>query len=213
MAGAALFDLDGTLLDTVPDIHACLCESCAAFGYEAPDLEKTRVCVGNGARVLAERILPVGAPVEPFLRDFRARYAASENGLTRRYAGDELLFQLKERGMKLAVITNKPQEAADRVVEQFFPGLFDFVGGDSGSFPVKPDPSLALYCALTLRVPRRECVFIGDGETDAETAHRAGMRHIAVLWGYRSKKQLEEAGAKTFASDFQTLFSLLEKFV
>lgn len=208
---AVFFDLDGTLLDTVPDIAFHLNETCKKFGYPTLTEAQTRAFVGNGARKLVERAFPNGAPIEDCLQDFRSRYAQSENALTRPYEGAlECLSELKARGYKIAVVTNKPQEATDRVLRQFFPAdTFDFVGGDSGSFPCKPDPTLARYCALSLRVPVRECVFVGDGETDVLTARNAGMYCISVLWGYRTRDQLEQAGAKRFISRFQDILQIL----
>ena len=124
----------------------------------------------------------------------------------------QVLRVLKERGLKLAVITNKPQDAAEAVLKKFFPeGLFDFIGGDTGMFPCKPDPSLARYAALTLHVAPAECAFVGDGEPDACVARNAGMYGISVLWGYRTRARLEEVGATVFADSFLSLQKILEK--
>ncbi len=84
------------------------------------------------------------------------------------------------------------------------------MGGDSGNFPCKPDPSLAQYAALSLRVPFEECVFVGDGETDAQTAINAGLKGVSVLWGYRTREQLEQAGATRFASTVNELENFLK---
>lgn len=214
MLKAVLFDLDGTLLDTLPDIRASLNVTLQKFGYAEITPEQARLYVGNGAKKLVERALPQGAPdAEEVYEDFRARYAESDNSLTRLYEGErEVLSFLAERGVKLAVITNKPQEATKKCVEQFFPrSLFSFTAGDSGLFPCKPDPALARYCALSLRVSPAECAFVGDGETDVLTAKNAGMTGIAVLWGYRSRERLKEAGATLFAENFLSLKKILEK--
>ena len=216
MLKAVLFDLDGTLLDTLPDIRASLNVTLQKFGYPEVTPEQARLYVGNGAKKLVERALPQGAPdLEEVYEDFRARYAQSDNSLTRLYEGErEVLSFLVGRGVKLAVITNKPQEATKKCVEQFFPrSLFSFVAGDSGLFPCKPDPALARYCALSLRVSPAECAFVGDGETDVLTAKNAGMTGIAVLWGYRSRERLEEAGANLFCGSFPELGKIFEKFV
>ena len=214
MVKAIFFDLDGTLLDTVPDIMGCLNFVLARYGYPLLTESDTRAFVGNGARRLVELSVPPWAPAEEILAEFRTRYAVCANAHTRIYEGaGECLANLKARGVKLAVITNKPHEATQRVVSQFFPDLFDFVGGDSGSFPVKPDPALVRYAALTLRVSSAECLFVGDGETDVQTARNAKMRCVAALWGYRSRAQLEAAGAKLFASSFCELENITEKFL
>ncbi len=208
---AVFFDLDGTLLDTVPDICAELNATLAEGGYPTLSEERTRAYVGNGARKLLERALPKGAEIEAPLAAFKRRYARCENGKTRAYEGiGALLEALKARGCALAVITNKPQEAAEHTLLQKFPaGTFDFIGGDSGDFPVKPDPALTRYAALSLRVAPRDCVFVGDGETDAATARAAGMRFCAALWGYRSREQLAAAGASEFAASPEELRKML----
>ena len=216
MLKAVLFDLDGTLLDTVPDIRARVNEVITAHGYPAITYEQTCAYVGDGAEKLIERALPEGTPqaeIDACYAQFRAIFATGGNALTRLFEGElPVLTALRERGLKLAIVTNKPQDATDRVVAEFFPaGLFDFVGGDSGAFPCKPDPSLARYAALTLRVSPAECVFVGDGETDARVAQNAGMRGVSVLWGYRTREQLAAAGATAFCEDFPALQKFLEK--
>lgn len=211
---AVLFDLDGTLLDTLPDIARSLNETLLFYGYPACPLAQVRMYVGDGAKKLVERALPAGAAdVEEVYAAFRERYGKSDHGLTAPYLGmHEALTELRARGMKLAVITNKPQEAAKACVEKFYGGLFDFVGGDSGMFPCKPDPSLSRYCALTLRVPMGECLFVGDGEADVRTAKSAGMRCVSVLWGYRTREQLAAAGADSFISSPAELRNFCGKF-
>ena len=214
MLKAVFFDLDGTLLDTVPDIMACVNVSLKKFGY--PEISYAQTCsyVGDGAKLLIERALPAACPdVDAVYEDFRTRFATDDAAHTRPFPDEEpVLAALKERGIKLAVITNKPQDAAQHVLARFFPeGLFDFVGGDTGMFPCKPDPSLARYAALKLRVSPAECAFVGDGEPDARVARNAGMKGISALWGYRSRAQLEGAGATCFAADFRDLQKILEK--
>ena len=201
MQEAVLFDLDGTLLDTLPDIRRFLNETLERFGYPTLSEAKTRAFLGSGAKKLVERALPAGAEnVDAVCADFRARYAKSENALTRPYDGiGELLCMLKAMGVRLAVVTNKPDEAAQKTVEKFFPGRFDFVGGDSGAYPVKPDPALALFAAERMGVAASRCAFVGDGETDVLTALNADMVPISALWGYRTRAQLSSAGAKNYA--------------
>ena len=214
MLKAVFFFLFGTLLNTIPDIQACVNATLSKFGYPALDAEHTRRFIGHGARALIERILPENCPdTDACCEDYRARFAADRAEHTSLYP-DEMgvLEALKARGLKLAVITNKPQDAADSVVSKFFPArFFDFVGGDTGMFPCKPDPSLTRYAALRLRVSPAECVFVGDGETDVQLARATGMRGVSVLWGYRPRDVLEQAGATCFAADFLHLQKILEK--
>ncbi len=214
MIKAVLFDLDGTLLDTVPDIQACVNDMLRRHGYPEIDYAQTCAYVGDGAKMLIERALPKGAPdLDACYEDFRTHFAASRNELTRLYPDEtEVLSAIRARGLKVGVVTNKPQDAAENVLGQFFPkDYFDFVGGDSGMFPCKPDPSLARYAALSMRLAPAECAFVGDGETDARVARNAGMCGISALWGYRTRKQLEEAGATRFAASFRELQKILEK--
>ena len=214
MIKAVLFDLDGTLLDTVPDIQASVNDMLRRHGYPEIDYAQTCAYVGDGAKMLIERALPEGAPdLDACYEDFRVHFAASKNELTRLYPDEmETLSALRARGLKIGVVTNKPQDAAENVLGQFFPeDFFDFIGGDSGLFPCKPDPSLARYAALSMRVSPADCAFVGDGETDARVAQNAGMQGVSVLWGYRTREQLEAAGAKVFVKDFPELQKFLEK--
>lgn len=207
MVKAILFDLDGTLLDTVADIRASLNEMLRRYSFPELDSERTKRCIGDGAHKLVERALPEGADcVEECYAAFKKLYAESKNNLTGPYDGAvAFLSQAKERGIKLAIVTNKPDEATRHCVQKFFPDTFDYVAGDSGMFPCKPDPALARFTALSLRVAPAECVFVGDGETDVKTAIHAGMRGIAVTWGYRSREALLRAGATEFADSFEEL--------
>ncbi len=212
MESAILFDLDGTLLDTVPDIALCLNGTLEGFGCPPVSLERTRRAVGNGARKLMERVLPAGIPMEEAFADFKRRYAASENLRTRAYDGAaETLRLLKAEGWKLAVLTNKPRAAAEKTLARFFAGMFDFLIADDGKFPLKPDPASTLYCMETLGVPKESCVFVGDGETDVQTAKNAGIPCISALWGYREREELQRAGAAVFAEKFCELPALAKK--
>ena len=212
MIKAILFDLDGTLLNTLPDIRRHLNDALTAHGYPAISEEQAKRCIGDGARKLVERAFPAGERFsEEVFEDFSKRYAANDNSLTCLYGGETaFLDRLVKRGVKFGIVTNKPQDATLGCVEKFFKGYpLEFVGGDSGAFPCKPDPSLALYAALTMRVPVGECAFVGDGETDALTAINAGMFGVSTLWGYRTEEQLKKAGATRFASEFEELEKIL----
>lgn len=213
MVKGVIFDLDGTLLDTISDIHAVLNQTLAKFGYPLLSKERMIAYVGDGARQLIMRSLPGKVPNEEEVFEYYTRtYANSENALTRPFDGAiEVLKRLSERGIKLAIVTNKPHGATERVVKQYLSEIpFAFVAGDSGNFPVKPDPTLARFAALTMRLFPEECAFVGDGEPDAQTAINAGMFGISCLWGYRSKEELEAVGATRFVSDFYELEKILE---
>ena len=212
MIKSILFDLDGTVLNTLPDIQRHLNDALTAHGYPAIGEEQAKHCIGDGARKLVERAFPAGAEFsEEVFEDFSRRYANNDNSLTCLYDGEEeFLKRLIERGVKFGIVTNKPQDATLGCVEKFFKDYpLAFVSGESGSFPCKPDPTLALYAALTMRVPVAECAFVGDGETDAQTAINSGMFGVSTLWGYRTKEQLQAAGATRFASNFTELEKIL----
>lgn len=212
MVKAVLFDLDGTLLDTLPDIRFVLNETLKKFGYPEITVEDARAYIGEGAYRLVERALPAGAEnTEECFEYFKTVYASCNNRKTRPFEGVmDLLARLRAQGVKIAIITNKPQAATEECVKQFFPDTFDFVAGDGGLFPCKPDPSLAQYAALSMHVSPAECAFVGDGETDVLTAINAKMKGVSVLWGYRTREQLEAVGAKRFVETVEELGKILQ---
>lgn len=199
-------------MDTLPDIHKSVNETLRTHGYAEITVDMTREYIGNGARELVRRAIPNGADVDDCYATFTRIFSQNKGDLTQPFPGVcEGLGRLKAQGYKLGVITNKPHYAAVTLMERFFPDTFDFVMGDDGTFPRKPDPTLARYCALTLRVACGECLFVGDGETDVLTAKHAHMRMVAVLWGYRTRAVLSNAGAVDFVSDFAQLENFVKK--
>ncbi|MGN0824630.1 MAG: HAD family hydrolase [Candidatus Coproplasma sp.] len=213
MFKTVIFDLDGTLLNTSLDIQKVLNDTLAHFSLPQLSLEKTVEYVGNGAKMLVQRAIPQSATgsFEEIYKYYAAHFAACDNLLTCLYDGEEeALFNLKKAGVKLALVTNKPQDATEGVYNRHLKKFgFDFVAGNTQKYPLKPDPALALCAAESMGVKAEECLFVGDGETDVQTAINAKMEHLAVLWGYRSKAQLEAAGAKNFVESYNAL----EKFV
>lgn len=211
MVKAVLFDLDGTLLNTLGDIARCVNETMRAFSYPCLTEEQVRANVGDGAQKLVERSLPDSATNADECYEFFKKRFQGASELTKPYAGEiEVLKRLSAQGIKFAVVTNKPQEAAEEVLKKCLPQIgFSFIGGDAGLFPLKPDPSLAAYAALSMRVNFSECVFVGDGEADILTARAFHVPAVACLWGYRTRKQLEKAGATLFASDYFELEKIL----
>lgn len=214
MLKAVLFDLDGTVLDTLPDLNACMNEALRQFGCPPITPEMTRRYVGNGGLLFAERALPQEkkAEAEHFYRDiycpvhFRCR-----NELTKPFPHErECMDALRKAGIRLAVVTNKSQRAADELGATLLkPYGFEAVFGNRDGIPVKPDPASSLMVLDMLGVKPEDAAFVGDGETDVQTAENAGMRQVSVLWGYRTEKELAAAGAVRFARDFSELQKIL----
>ncbi len=215
-AKAVIFDLDGTLLDTVRDIRAFINVAMEKFGYPTLDKQSIVRFIGNGSRNLVMRCMGkdvIDAHVEEVHKYYNDVYASSVSRLTVPFDGiNELLLELKARGYKLIIITNKPQRNTDDLVKVFFKDIgFDAVIGQRNDVKCKPDKTATLAVLKELGVSPERAYFVGDGETDVITSINAGTRGIAVLWGYRTKEQLLDAGAKVFADkveDLSTLISL-----
>jgi phosphoglycolate phosphatase len=208
-----IFDLDGTLLNTSKDIQAVLNDSLSHFGLPQISLEKTVEYVGNGAKVLVERAMPADRMelFDDVYSYYRVHFAACDNLLTCLYPDEEqVLNQLKGRGVKFAIVTNKPQNATDGVYSKHLSNFdFDCVLGQTDKFPLKPSPLSTQYIIKSLGVLPEDCLFVGDGETDVQTARAAGIDCLSVLWGYRSREQLEKAGATNFAESYKQLLKFV----
>lgn len=213
---AVLFDLDGTLLDTLDDLADSVNLVLAERGLPTHPVDAYRYFVGDGAATLMHRVLPAAhqTPHEEAecLACFRAAYAVTWNRKTRPYAGiPEMLSSLSKRGVKLAVLSNKPHDATVQCVEGLLkPIRFDAVQGQLPSIPKKPDPAGALTIARALGIPPGEFLYVGDTATDMQTAVRAGMMPVGVLWGFRTADELREHGARRLISRPEDLVSLLD---
>ncbi|MCA9613044.1 MAG: HAD family hydrolase [Polyangiales bacterium] len=197
-ARAFVFDLDGTLVDSLEDIAVAMNDVLEAAGLPTHSLDAYRGFVGWGAADLVHRAAPTGDHAT-LLAAFKQRYHG--RGLekaSRPYDGvPELLRALVERRVPVAVLSNKPHAATVAVVARFFPDVpFVAVLGARDDVPHKPDPTAALEIADTLGVSPSECVFVGDTEVDMQTARRANMTPVGVAWGFRAES-LEGAGAAT----------------
>ena len=207
MKTAILFDLDGTLLDTLGDLHAATNHVLAEFGYPQRTIEEVCRFVGNGAAQLIRLAVPEGEPWEPVLAAFQSWYAAHCDVLTKPYDGiPEVLAQLGEK-YPLAVVSNKPDRAVKELAKIYFPTLF--ARGESTDCPRKPAPDMVLQTMKALNVDR--CIYIGDSDVDIVTAKNAGVPCLSVLWGFRDKEILEQVGAKHFCHSAGDLLPMLEK--
>ena len=210
---AILFDLDGTLVDSLADIAAATNRVLASLGLPEHPVDAYRAFVGQGARRLVERALPADRRelLDEADAAFRADYMQNLLVATKPYPGILALLQtLRALGTPLAVCTNKPQAAAERVVAGLFPeGTFRVVSGQRPEIARKPDPAMALALARELDADPAKVWFLGDTKTDMETAQAAGMRAVGVLWGFRPRAELEEYGADRVLADPADLFGLL----
>ncbi|CAB5082245.1 Phosphoglycolate phosphatase (EC [Olavius algarvensis associated proteobacterium Delta 3] len=199
---AAVFDLDGTLLDTLADIGDTCNRVLEKRGFPVHSLESYRYFVGEGARVLVKRALPDGAGtpgmIQQCLAEYLSEYLAIEHPRALPYDGiPDLLDNLSARGFRLAVLSNKSHPATVRCVTELLGGwTFDAVLGLRENVPRKPDPAGALEIAGKLAVAVNQCLFIGDTATDMHTATASGMIPVGVLWGFRPAEELRQAGAR-----------------
>ena len=208
---AVLFDLDGTLLDTLGDLHLGVNVTLKNHGYPQRTLEEVRAFVGNGARQLMQLALPQGtseAELESILAEYLEWYRVNFCVTAAPYTGVKAVVDaLIAKGVKVAVVSNKPDATTKKLAEMFFPGLPAF--GQRDDIPKKPAPQMVWRAMETLGVTAEESVYVGDSEVDVATARNAGLPLVAVNWGFRTTEQLVEAGAKTIVHTPEELFSAL----
>lgn len=215
MHQAVLFDLDGTLLDTLEDLADSCNRTMAAHGYPTHPIDAYRYFVGDGVTNLIRRALPELARTESLVRDciqtYRADYTRNWNNKTRPYAGiPQMLDALASRGVKLAVLSNKPDDFTRLCVSHFLPRWrFDAIQGASEAFAHKPDPAGAIHIARLIGVEPGSFLYLGDTATDMQTAQAAGMFAVGALWGFRPRAELEQAGARVVIGRPQELLDLL----
>ena len=198
---AVIFDLDGTLINSLDDLADSANAMLESYGYPTFSVERYRYFVGNGSRKLIERVLPEAKRTPEFIDEALAKYKGiyEKNILTktRPYAGIlEMLATLRQQGIPLGLCTNKHQEAATAIVRGLFPaGTFQQVIGDRPGYPRKPDPTTALEIAAALGAKPAETAYLGDSLVDMQTGVNAGFLPVGVLWGFREKAELVEHGA------------------
>ena len=199
MYQAVLFDLDGTLTNTLEDIAFAMNRALRLHGLPEYPVDAYRYLVGNGAKVLAQRAVGEHQEMaETVQQTYQAYYQEHSLVRTGPYDGiPELLEELQRRGVKLCVFSNKPDEDACRVVEYVFPQVdFAVVRGQMEGVPVKPDPAGALAAAKAAGVEPEEFLYLGDTDVDMRCARNAGMHPIGVTWGFRTAEELLAAGAE-----------------
>jgi phosphoglycolate phosphatase len=199
---AAIFDLDGTLLDTLADIADCMNTALSMHGYPAHDYARYKVMVGDGMDTLVRRALPEehcnDANAAKCLGEMRTQYAQRWADKTTLYEGiPEMLDLLVRRGVKLAVLSNKPDDFTKVVVKKMLSRWnFDPALGARATVPKKPDPAGAIEIAEKLALKPAEFLYIGDTNTDMWTGKAAGMYTLGALWGFRTAEELQSSGAR-----------------
>ncbi len=215
MPTAVVFDLDGTLVDSLRDIARAANAVLGRFGFPPHPEGAYRRFVGDGMEMLVRRIVPPGRAeddVARVLAALRDEYRRRSLETTRPYPGvPELLDGLAARGVPFAVVTNKPHEPAVEMVRALLgPWPFRAVIGAGPDTPRKPDPTGALRAARILGVRPEECLYLGDTATDMETARAAGMVPVGALWGFRDEAELRAAGAVHLLRRPEDLLALLD---
>ena len=199
-----VFDLDGTLLDTLEDLKISTNAALAAHGFPERTLDEVRRFVGNGVALLIHRAVPAGTQKETeasVLEAFKRHYGAHCEEHTGPYPGvPEMLARLHDAGTRLAVVSNKPDFAVQELVERQFPGTFDAVMGENEAAGIrkKPAPDMVLAALERMGRSREGMAYVGDSEVDVATAAAVGCPCVTCLWGFRDRDELVRAGATTF---------------
>ena len=193
MKKLVIFDLDGTLINTLIDLKNSLNHALFLHNYPERTLEQTRKAIGNGVYKLIERSLPHPVSEEEhlsLLEDFRKHYLVHASDNTLPYDGVfNLLVKLREDGYLLAVCTNKLQKASEQLIDKFYLGLFDINVGDQEGLKKKPAPDMVEYILKKLNIKKEETIYIGDSEVDKQTAVNSGIDYIVETYGYRTKEE------------------------
>lgn len=207
---AVLFDLDGTLLDTVNDIGTCVNDVMCRYGYPPHPLADYRAFIGHGAKDLVRAALPEGteeAEVAKIHQEYVAHYRDNCDRFVSPYPGArEFLDFLILRGYKIGIITNKTEATAEKIVAKCLTDYsFNLLWGNNGIRPLKPSTQSAELACAELNMQANEILFVGDGDTDMEFASKAGFAACGVTWGYREKETLKKFGAHFLVDSFAEL--------
>lgn len=208
----AVFDLDGTILDTLEDLADALNHTLALWSYPLRTTEETRAMVGRGLRNLLKSAtgLNEGDKLDAMLSELVSFYSSHSAVKTCPYPGiPEMLRELRSRGIKTAVLSNKRDEVTVSLCSHFFPDLFDVCRGERPGVPIKPSPESFLSVMEELGVGADETVYVGDSEVDITTYRNAGTDGIIVTWGFRNRADLELSGADHIADSVGELLSAL----
>jgi phosphoglycolate phosphatase len=209
-----IFDLDGTLLDTLEDLASSVNYALLSQGFPTISLEKVRGFVGNGARNLMERSCGIKdyPKLDELFAAFKVHYDENCRVKTKPYAGiKELLERLKQDGANIAVLSNKPNAPVQVLIEEYFPGAFVYVQGEDEANGVfrKPNPSGLLALMKKMQATKEDTLFVGDSEVDIQTAKNGGLTGCGVLWGFRNRQELQAEGADFIVQTARELEELI----
>ena len=209
----AVFDLDGTLLDTLEDLYLATNAALERHSLPRRSRDEVRLFVGNGVEMLIRRAVPAGTDEETILAvlaDFKTAYAAICEDHTRPYDGIlDMLTALRERGIRVAVVSNKFDAATKKLCEKYFGDLVEVAIGERAGVRKKPAPDTVYEALKELGMTAEGAVYIGDSDVDIRTAENCGMPCISVTWGLRDKDFLIENGAKTLVDSPETLLGVI----
>ena len=215
MKKLVIFDLDGTLLNTIEDLGNAANYALSRNGYPTHSLASYPFFVGNGVRNLIRKALPDDARtdsiIDSLLKDFKEYYNEHNTDCTKPYDGIvELLRKLQDNGVKMAVASNKYQQATEKIIASYF-GDIDFVAvyGQRDGVNVKPDPSVVFSILADAKVPKSDVLYVGDSGVDMETARRACVDSVGVTWGFRSEKELNEYHADRIVNKVSDIFDIV----
>ena len=206
----AIFDLDGTLLDTIDDLKEAVNHAMRLRGFPTFTRDEVMAMVGHGARNLMRKALPVGHKddmVDAAYNDFRAYYITHIDVHTKPFPGiQDLLSNLTKEGVMLAVASNKFQEGTEHLIKEFFPEIpFVAVLGGRPDFPLKPDPEIVGEVLRKAGINKEDAVMVGDSDTDMETAANGDIMGIAVNWGYRDMSSIENLKVANFVEELHQI--------
>lgn len=209
-----IFDLDGTLLNTLDDLYLSVNYALSMYHYPLRSKEEIRQYLGNGVRVLIEKSLPSDkSKLEDVLTTFKSYYQTHHSLHVFKYNGiDELLVELAKKNIKLAVVTNKFDLAAKELVKTFFSNQFDVIIGEQPHLKRKPDPDMCLEALRQLDSKPERTIYVGDSEVDIQTAKNLGALNVICSWGFRTKEELLKAGAVNIIDEPTELLKFLSFF-
>jgi phosphoglycolate phosphatase len=215
MIKAILFDLDGTLLNTLDDIKNSVNYMLKKHGFKERTLDEIRSFVGDGAKQMIERSIGFTEPKEKVLEclsTYEAHYEIHKADLTKPYDGVyDLLNQLKEKDIRLAVVSNKPMPQVIPLIEGLFPGYFEVILGETSELKRKPSPEMLFYAIEALKLSKEDVLFVGDSDVDMQTAINANVDAIAVLWGFRDETVLKKYQPKYIVNHPKEILTIINK--